>query len=84
MPLFSSCVSSPATVAPLKTVAGERIVLHEGEFDTVYLTGSNLPMRVTMSQTAQNLPLAVGVTTLSPEQFQEMVRRGDVQSPYRH
>jgi hypothetical protein len=37
-----------------------------------------------MSQTAQNLPLAVGVTTLSPEQFQEMVRRGDSQSPYRH
>jgi hypothetical protein len=84
-PLLSSCVSKPAATVPLKTIAGERIVLREGEYEEVYVTGSNIPVRVSKSPTATRLPGASAVTTLTPEEFQEMVRRGDaLGSSYRH
>lgn len=76
--LFSSCASKPATTASMKTVLGERIVLTEGEYKQVAVTGSNLPVLVSNSPTATRLPAASQTYTLSPEEFQEMVRRGDV------
>jgi len=78
--LLSSCASTPATTTPLKTVMGERIVLREGEYEEVKVTGSNIPAIVSKSPTATRLLPASETFTLSPEAFQDLVRRGDVLS----
>jgi hypothetical protein len=46
------------------------------EYDTVYRTGSNLPVRVPKSPTARPLPGANEVSTMSPEAFRDLVSRG--------
>jgi hypothetical protein len=78
--LLSSCVSKSASTVPLKTVAGERIVLHEGEYKEVYITGSNIPVLVSKSPSARPLPTASETITISPEEFAQLVRNGDVLS----
>jgi hypothetical protein len=82
--LLSSCVSRPATTEPLKTVSGQRIVLREGQFKQVYLTGSNLPVMVSTLPGTRPLPTTSEMYTLSPQAFEELVRRGDALSPSRH
>jgi hypothetical protein len=42
----------------------------------VRVTGSNIPVAVPKSPNARPLPLANAVQTLSPEQFREIVQRG--------
>ena len=82
--LLSSCLSRPANILPLQTVSEQRIVLHEGQFKEVNVTGSNIPVLVSNLPSTRPLPSNPEVYTISPEAFQEMVRRGDAQSPYRH
>jgi hypothetical protein len=62
---------------------GERIVLAEGDYKQVYVTGSNLPVLVSNSPTTSRLPTASETYTLSPEAWQEMMRRGDALTPPR-
>ena len=68
---------------PLQTETGKRIVLHEGQYKEVYVTGSNLPVFTPNDFSIRPLPTTSQTYTMSPEAFQEWVRRGDAISPYR-
>ena len=82
--LLSSCLSRPATTDPLQTASGQRIVLREGQFKQVYLTGSNLPVLVADLPGTRPLPTTSEMYTLSPQAWEDLVRRGDAISPSRH
>jgi hypothetical protein len=71
--LVSSCASVRKTAA-----AGEdrKIVLTESEYETVYVTGSMLPVLVPKSATARPLPSMSPVSTMSPEAFQKAMQPG--------
>jgi len=75
--LVSACASKSASVAPSQSAGEQKIVLREGEYKEVYVTGSNIPVRVSASPTARPLPGATNVTTLSPDEWQDLMRRGD-------
>jgi hypothetical protein len=51
-------------------------ILTEADYDYVYVTGSIVPIKVPKQAIARPLPAASDVQTMSPEAFQEVVRRG--------
>ena len=67
--------SADATSAVSPSTPGAK-VLTEADYDYVYVTGSIVPVRVPKQAIARPLPAASDVQTLSPEAFQEIVRRG--------
>jgi hypothetical protein len=71
--LVSSCASVRKTAA-----AGEerKIVLTESEYETVYVTGSMLPVLVPKSATARPLPSMSPVSTMSAEAYQKAMQPG--------
>lgn len=70
---LAGCVSKSKVSAP---VNGAAKVVGANDVEYVRVTGSNIPVAVPKSPHARPLPLANSVQTMSPEQFREIVQRG--------
>jgi hypothetical protein len=73
---MTGCASNPnGESAGSAPVAGKHI-LREGEYRQVNVTGSLIPVRVPTSPSARPLPQSSSVSTVSGEDFDRVVRRG--------
>ncbi len=73
---LTGCASTPKTAAAKTATDDKKIVLDETEYEYVTPTGSNIPVRVPKTPIAHPLVTSSEVTTMSPEQFADIVRRG--------
>ena len=71
--LLAGCVAQ-TNHTPTPVVEGK--ILSESEYEYRIVTGSNIPVRVPKSPTARPVPTIAPVTVMNPEQFGDMLRRG--------
>jgi hypothetical protein len=70
---LGGCASkTKVTTAP----DGAAKIVSQNEVRYVRVTGSNIPVAVPISPDVRPLPLANAIQTMSPEQFREVVQRG--------
>ncbi len=74
--LFAGCVGRTAAPATDTPPPGA-IVLSPQDYEYVYVTGSNLPVLRPRHSSVQPISqIGSPVTTMTPEQFRDLVRRG--------
>jgi hypothetical protein len=76
--LLTGCVSTPKAVTAVKEVDGKKIFLSEAQYEYVYVTGSNIPVRVPKTPIARPLLTSSPVRVMSPDDFEKWVQRGQM------
>ncbi len=80
---FTGCAHTPfaksgeaASAATSASPKRDKLILGDQQYKYVYVTGSNIPVRVPVDPTARPLPSSSEVTSMSSQQFGEVIRRG--------
>jgi hypothetical protein len=76
--LLNGCASTPKAVTTAKAADERKVVLSEAEYEYVYITGSNIPVRVPKTPIARPLLTSSPVRVISPEDFEKWVQRGQM------
>jgi hypothetical protein len=71
--LMTACASSPNDPA---TADGHKVLLPASEYETVYVTGSMLPVLVAKSPTVRPVPSIAPISTITGESFRKSIGPG--------